>query len=92
MSPHSRGKSNQRARSAEDLLETTEPDEQVSAQAQMKKAKSLEEYLDTCDTEDSNSVSASMTDNSKKQKNFMDKCINKMKSFIVANKKTADSK
>lgn len=90
MSPNSRGKS-KRARSVEDLLETTEPDRDLRTQAQMKKARSLEEYLDTCDAEDSSSVSASIADDTKK-KNFMDKCINKMKALIVTSKKNSDSK
>jgi len=94
MSPNSRGGKSQqkRSRSVEGLLETTEePDPQVQirkAQVQMKKAKSLEEYLDTCDDDDAGSVSASVSDITKK-KNFVDKCINKMKSFITAGKKTA---
>lgn len=95
MSPNGRGKNRKRAKSVEGLLETTaEPDPQVQVQAQMKKAKSLEEYLDTCeeDAEDSCSVSASVSDSIKK-KNFVDKCINKMKSFIMNTKKTStDSK
>lgn len=91
MSPTSRGKSKKRARSVEGLLETTaaeQPEEQaLQAQAQMKKAKSLEEYLDKCDedAEDGNSVSASVTDSVKKR-NFMDKCIIKMKSLMTGNR------
>ncbi|XP_015377760.1 PREDICTED: uncharacterized protein LOC107172006 [Diuraphis noxia] len=95
MSPNGCGKSRKRAKSVEDLLETTaQPDSRLQVQAQMKKAKSLEEYLDTCeeDAEDSCSVSASVSDSIKK-KNFVNKCINKMKSFITATKKTSmDSK
>jgi len=95
MSPNGRGKCRKRAKSVEGLLETTvELDSQVQVQAQMKKAKSLEEYLDTCeeDVEDSNSVTASVSDSIKK-KNFVDKCINKMKSFMMTTKKTStDSK
>lgn len=93
MSPTGGGKSMQkRARSVEGLLETTasaEPDApQAPTKVQMKKAKSLEEYLDTCDDDDDDcSVSASVSDHAKKR-NFVDKCINKMKSFITASKKT----
>lgn len=99
MSPNSRGKiKKQRARSVEGLLETTvEPDPQVHVQAQMKKAKSLEEYLDKRnddddDDEDNCSVSASASDSAKKR-NFVNKCINKMKSLMTTAKKTTpDSK
>lgn len=97
MSPNSRGKSKkQRARSVEGLLETTvEPDSQVHAQVQMKKAKSLEEYLDKRDDDDDDdscSVSASVGDGAKKR-NFVNKCINKMKSLMTttAKKTTPDS-
>lgn len=95
MSPSGRGRNKKRARSAEDLLETTvEPEPQVHAHAQMKKAKSLEEYLDKCDDDDEDgcSVSASTGDSAKKR-NFVDKCINKMKSLMTTAKKTTpDSK
>lgn len=95
MSPNSRVKSQKRAKSVEGMLESTvECDLQVRTRDQMKKAKSLEEYLDTCDNEeDTNSlVSVSVSDRTKKR-NFVDKCINKMKSFMMATKKTVtDSK
>lgn len=97
MSPNRGGKSQKRARSVEGLLETTvEPDPQVQAQVQMKKAKSLEEYLDTCDDdveERGSTVSASIDGDEAKKRNFVNKCINKMKAFITATKKTPmDSK
>lgn len=95
MSPNSRGSIQKRAKSVEGLLETTvEPDPQVQAQVQMKKAKSLEEYLDTCDNdEDTNSLMSVTVSDSTKKRNFVDKCINKMKSFMTTSKKTViDSK
>lgn len=96
MSPNSCVKSQKRAKSVEGLLEssTAEPDLQVQAEAPMKKAKSLEEYLDACDNEDDTNslVSVSVSDRTKKR-NFVDKCINKMKAFMTATKKTVtDSK
>lgn len=82
-----------RARSAEGLLETGPEwrDQRDSPQAPMKKAKSLEDYLDTCDGDDDNgddddvtgSVSTSARDVIKKR-NFVDKCINKMKAFMTS--------
>lgn len=85
-----------RARSAEGLLETGPEwrNQRESPQAMMKKAKSLEDYLDACvgDGDDDNyddddvtgSASTSTRDVIKKQRNFVDKCINKMKAFITA--------
>jgi len=85
----------------EGLLETTvEPDPEVHVQAaHMKKSRSLEVYLDACDNDDDDqdgvggagdgdsNVSASVSDEAKKR-NFVDKCINKMKSLMtVAGKK-----
>lgn len=82
-----------RARSAEGLLETGPEwrDQRDSPQAPMKKAKSLEDYLDACDGDDDNdddddvtgSVSTSARDVIKKR-NFVDKCINKMKAFMTS--------
>lgn len=97
MSPTGRGRKQKRAKSVEGLLETAADlgrVQQVQADVQMKKAKSLEEYLDTCDNddddddgEDGGSVSLSVSDSLKK-KNFVDKCINKMKLFMTARKKS----
>lgn len=101
MSPNSRGGKNgggvqKRARSVEGLLESTvEPDPQVQVRSQMKKAKSLEEYLDTCDDDDQaeNNSNASVSDSDgAKKRNFVNKCINKMKLFISATKKSPVSK
>ncbi|VVC29415.1 Hypothetical protein CINCED_3A006548 [Cinara cedri] len=95
------GKNQKRARSVEGLLETAPevvPEPQLHAsQMQMKKAKSLEEYLDACGdvddcAEDRGSIaSASAGDAATNKRNFVDKCINKVKSLMTAGKKT-DSK
>lgn len=93
-----RGTNNEtkRARSAEGLLETGPEwrDQRESPQALMKKAKSLEDYLDTCDgdgdddnDDDDDDVTGSVSTSARdviKKRNFVDKCINKMKAFITA--------
>lgn len=85
-----------RARSAEDLLETSPEwrDPRESSQTLMKKAKSLEDYLDTCNgdgdddnDDDDDDVTGSASTSARdviKKRNFVDKCINKMKAFMMA--------
>lgn len=69
----------------------TEPQLKVS-QVQMKKAKSLEQYLDACVDEDQGSVVSTLAgDTATNKRNFVGKCINKVKSLMTASKKT-DSK
>jgi len=93
--PRGRDQSQKRSRSVEGLLETVAERDGRAPRAkgpQMKKAKSLEEYLEARDDDDdgAGSVSASVGDVTKKR-NFVDKCISKMKSLVTAAKRTPDA-